>query len=301
MSRRLASPPRRLRRAPLLLLAAGLLVVGLLAAVVISLLERDAVSRAEPDPHTGQVYINDGVNQVWHTPLEGVPVSDLLPEEFDRAPEQDDRVRYLGTEYATRWGVDVSNYQGTIDWDALKQQGVTFAYLRLGFRGYTAGALQPDRSFEQYYQGARDAGIDVGVYFFSQAVTVREAAEEARCVLETLDGRELSLPVYYDWEPVSAEDSRTLDNASLLLTAQARAFCRVVELGGYDAGVYMSRQQGYYRYHLAALQDWSLWIADYGDYPDFYYRFDLWQYSDAGTLSGISAPVDLNLEFRPVG
>lgn len=289
--------PRRTRRRSrmpvLLLLCAAVLVAGLLAAVVISLRPVKV-----PDPHEGQVYINDGASMVWHTPLEGVPVSGVEQDEFVRDGE---RIRYTGASYATRWGVDVSNYQGSIDWQALKAQGIEFAYLRLGMRGYgEQGTLYTDRSFARYYEGARAAGIDVGVYFFSQAVTVREAADEALFALELLNGRALDLPVYYDWEPVSADDSRTAVYDGRYLTAGATAFCNIIEQGGYTAGVYLNRQQGYYRYDLRSLAGRSLWVADYADYPDFYYAYDVWQYEHQARLDGVGEIVDLNLEFRPV-
>lgn len=289
---------QRRRRTPVfLLLFAAVLVAGLLAAVVYSLRPVKAPD-PEPDPHEGQVYINDGANMVWHTPLEGVPVSGVEQDEFVRDGE---RIRYTGASYATRWGVDVSNYQGSIDWQALKAQGIEFAYLRLGLRGYgEQGTLYTDRSFARYYEGAKAAGIDVGVYFFSQAVTVREAADEALFALELLDGRALDLPVYYDWEPVSADDSRTAVYDSRYLTAGATAFCNIIEQGGYTSGVYLNRQQGYYRYDLRSLAGRSLWVADYADYPDFYYAYDVWQYEHQARLDGVGEIVDLNLEFRPV-
>lgn len=293
--------PRRTRRRSrmpvLLLLCAAVLVAGLLAAVVISL-RPVKVPDPEPDPHEGQVYINDGASMVWHTPLEGVPVSGVEQDEFVRDGE---RIRYTGASYATRWGVDVSNYQGSIDWQTLKAQGIEFAYLRLGLRGYgEQGTLYTDRSFARYYEGARAAGIDVGVYFFSQAVTVLEAADEALFALELLNGRALDLPVYYDWEPVSADDSRTAGYDGRYLTAGAAAFCNIIEQGGYTSGVYLNRQQGYYRYDLRSLAGRSLWVADYADYPDFYYAYDVWQYEHQARLDGVGEIVDLNLEFRPV-
>lgn len=289
---------QRRRRTPVfLLLFAAVLVAGLLAAVIYSLRPVKAPD-PEPDPHEGQVYINDGANMVWYTPLEGVPVSGVEQDEFVRDGE---RIRYTGASYATRWGVDVSNYQGSIDWQALKAQGIEFAYLRLGLRGYgEQGTLYTDRSFARYYEGARAAGIDVGVYFFSQAVTVREAADEALFALELLDGRALDLPVYYDWEPVSADDSRTAEYDGRYLTAGAAAFCNIIERGGYTSGVYLNRQQGYYRYDLRSLAGRSLWVADYADYPDFYYAYDVWQYAHQARLDGVGEIVDLNLEFRPV-
>ena len=149
------SPPRRRPRRrllPVLLLIAAVLVVGaLLTAVVLSLRGGSARQEPEADPHAGQVYINDGFNMVWMTPHEGIPASGLAQEDFRRDTNDDGsdgvRVRYLGAEYATRWGVDVSNHQGTIDWAALKRQGIDFAYLRLGLRGYgEKGSLYPDLS-----------------------------------------------------------------------------------------------------------------------------------------------------------
>ena len=304
---RISAPRRRRRRLlPILLLIAAVLVVGgLLTAVILSLRGGTRTQTAPPDPHEGQVYITDGSDMVWMTPYEGIPVSGLSADEFRRDTNDDgtdaERIRYLGTDYATRWGVDVSNHQGAIDWAALKKQGIDFAYLRIGLRGYgEVGTLYPDRSFDSYYEGARAAGIDVGAYFFSQATTVREAADEALYALRLLRGRTLDLPLYYDWEPVLQEDSRTLDNSQLQLTAQARAFCGILRRAGYDAGVYMNRQQGYYRYSLPCLTDCKLWIADPGDYPDFYYRFDVWQYAHEARLDGMNEIVDLNLEFVPV-
>lgn len=304
---RISAPRRRRRRLlPILLLIAAVLVVGgLLTAVILSLRGGTRTQTAPPDPHEGQVYITDGSDMVWMTPYEGIPVSGLSADEFRRDTNDDgtdaERIRYLGTDYATRWGVDVSNHQGVIDWAALKKQGIDFAYLRIGLRGYgEAGTLYPDRSFDSYYEGARAAGIDVGAYFFSQATTVREAADEALYALRMLRGRTLDLPLYYDWEPVLQEDSRTLDNSQLQLTAQARAFCGILRHAGYDAGVYMNRQQGYYRYSLPCLTDCKLWIADPGGYPDFYYRFDVWQYAHEARLDGMNEIVDLNLEFVPV-
>lgn len=296
---------RRRRLTPILLLtAAGIVLIALLAAVVLSLRSHSAEPEPEPDPHEGQVYINDGANMVWLTPHEGVTPAGLLAEDF-RRDENDDgtpgqRVRYLGTEYATRWGVDVSNHQGAIDWSTLKKQGVDFAYLRIGLRGYgDEGTLYPDRSFESYYAGARAAGVDVGVYMFSQATTLREAADEALYVLRLLNGRALQLPVYFDWEPVSAEDSRTNGYDYANLTDSAEAFCQTIQAAGYQAGVYINRQQGYYHYDLSRLADYSLWVADYNSYPDFYYRFDMWQYTASGQVEGFDIQVDENLLFVP--
>ena len=137
------------------------------------------------------------------------------------------------------------------------------------------------------------------MYFFSQALTAEEGREEAQYVLERLDGRALELPVYFDWEPVSAEDSRTNGYGYANLTDSAVAFCQTIQAAGYQAGVYINRQQGYYHYDLSRLADYSLWVADYNSYPDFYYRFDMWQYTASGQVEGFDIQVDENLLFVP--
>ena len=132
-----------------------------------------------------------------------------------------------------------------------------------------------------------------------QALTAEEGREEAQYVLERLNGRELELPVYFDWEPISAEDSRTNGYDYANLTDSAVAFCQTIQAAGYQAGVYINRQQGYYHYDLSRLADYSLWVADYNSYPDFYYRFDMWQYSANGQVDGFDIQVDQNLLFVP--
>ena len=276
----------------LAVLAAVLIALALL--VVRSLLP--AAQREEPDPHAGQIYVNDGANMVWLTPHENFAVSPLHRWQFVTLEEQP---WYVGSEFTVRRGVDLSVFQKNVDWTKAAESGVEFAVIRLGFRGYGKGVLQPDDLFDSHLDGAHAADIDAGVYFFSQALTAEEGREEAQYVLERLNGRKLELPVYFDWEPVSAEDSRTNGYDYANLTDSAAAFCQAIEAAGYQAGVYINRQQGYYHYDLSRLADYSLWVADYNSYPDFYYRFDMWQYSAGGQVEGFDIQVDENLLFVP--
>ena len=139
----------------------------------------------------------------------------------------------------------------------------------------------------------------MGVYFFSQAVTVREAADEALFALELLNGRALDLPVYYDWEPVSADDSRTAVYDGRYLTAGATAFCNIIEQGGYTAGVYLNRQQGYYRYDLRSLAGRS---CGWRTTPTIRISTTPMTYGSTSIRRGwtVNEIIDLNLEFRPV-
>ena len=236
---------RRKRKRNLLPVVLAVVLAVIVAALALLVFRSllPAAQREEPDPHAGQIYVNDGAKAA--------------------------------------------------------ESGVEFAVIRLGFRGYGKGALQPDDLFDSHLDGAHTAGIDAGVYFFSQALTAEEGREEAQYVLERLKGRKLELPVYFDWEPISAEDSRTNGYDYANLTDSAVAFCQTIQAAGYQAGVYINRQQGYYHYDLSRLADYSLWVADYNAYPDFYYRFDMWQYSANGQVNGFDIQVDQNLLFVP--
>ena len=193
-----------------------------------------------------------------------------------------------------RLGVDVSEHQSVIDWEQVKKAGFKFAMVRVGYRGYTEGKLFADSSFEHHLEGAREAGLDVGVYFFSQAVTPAEAEKEAAFVLNVLEGRKLDLPVVFDWEYVSA-DVRTGTVDGRTLTDCAIAFCEAVEDAGYDAMIYFNQDQAENVYRLEELTDYDFWLAMYSDEMNFPYRVEMWQYTEEGSVPGIEEKADINL------
>ncbi len=287
---------RRKRGSLLPVILAVVLAAVIAAALLVIRSLRPAQQPEEPDPHEGQIYVNDGANMVWLTPHENFAVSPLRRWQFVTL---NDKPHYQGSDFTTSRGIDLSVFQGDVDWDKAAADGVEFALIRLGYRGYGKGALQPDELFTSHLDGAHAAGIDTGAYFFSQALTAEEGREEAQYVLEQLDGRRMEMPIYFDWEPIAVEDSRTNGYDYAHLTDSAVAFCQTIEAAGYRAGVYINRQQGYYHYDLRRLADYSLWVADYNSYPDFYYRFDMWQYTASGQLDGIDIQVDMNLMFVP--
>ena len=231
------------------------------------------------------------------TPLEGMPLNP-----YDRAGfslDEKGRVTYERDGIQAKTGVDVSTYQQEIDWEAVADDGIDFAILRLGYRGYTEGGLFPDQTFQTNLRGAQDAGLDVGVYFFSQAITPQEAEEEADYILSAIEGYNITYPIAFDWEPISpGNDARTdgLDND--VLTQCAAAFCAKIEAAGYTPAVYFNQSLGYLRYDLRELTDSVLWLAEYDTKPDFYYCFDLWQYTHTGQVAGIEGDVDLDLDLR---
>ena len=231
--------------------------------------------------------------------LEGVARNPYDPSGFTL--DQSGRVTYQGEGVAVRAGIDVSVHQGEIDWPAVAADGVEFAMIRLGYRGYTQGGLNLDSCFRQNLQGALEAGLDVGVYFFSQAVSEEEALEEADFVLQTLEKYSLKCPVAFDWEFITpGNGARTDGMDGQTLTRCALAFCGRVEEAGHTPMVYFNKNLGYLTYDLSQLTQYGFWLAEYDSVPDFYYHFDLWQYTNEGAVAGIQGNVDLNLELRAV-
>jgi len=194
-------------------------------------------------------------------------------------------------------GIDVSAYQPDIDWTEVKASGIEFAMIRVGYRGYGSGKLDLDDCFLKHMQGALDAGLDVGVYFFSQALTPEEAVEEAEYVLTWIEGYDITCPVVFDWEEVDAP-ARTDDMNMVMLTSCAEAFCKTVEEAGYEAAVYFNQAYGYQQFNLVSLREYQFWLAEYADVPTFAYDFQMWQYTNEGTVPGINGPVDLNIYFK---
>lgn len=194
-------------------------------------------------------------------------------------------------------GIDVSEFQLDIDWEAVKSAGVEFVFIRVGWRGTESGSLNEDKRAQEYYKGAKDAGLQVGAYFFSQAVNIREAKEEADFALSVIKDWQLDLPLVYDWEYVS-DTARTADVDRRTLTDCTKAFCRQVEFAGCRPMVYFNTSQAMYLLHLEELTEFDFWIAQYRQGLDFAYRVDCWQYTGEGTVPGISVPVDVNLWLK---
>ncbi len=236
-------------------------------------------------------------NGSTYTAVEGVPLNPYDPALF--VLDGDGRLQYENEFGTSRTGVDVSSHQKEVDWEAVADDGIEFAMLRIGYRGYTEGGLFADKCFEVNYSGATEAGLDVGVYFYSQAVTPEEAEEEARFILDTLDGRTLACPVAFDWEPVADGPARTDGLDGDTLTDCADAFLRTIRDGGFTACLYTNRDHSYTRYDLSRLKDWPVWLADYRNRTDYVYDFSLWQYTHTAEVAGIEGPVDLNLDLGP--
>ena len=201
------------------------------------------------------------------------------------------------TAVPTRRGVDVSQYQEEVDWPQVYAAGFDFAFIRIGYRGNTTGELYADELARQHLAGAKAAGLDVGVYFYSQAVSPEEAAEEAEWCLSFLEDTTLELPVVYDWEWVGSE-ARTANMDRQTLTDCARTFCRAIEESGYRSMLYFNSHLSRDLLDLQELREYPFWFAQYRDALDYEYRVAFWQYTETGTVPGIRGKVDIDLMFR---
>lgn len=202
-------------------------------------------------------------------------------------------------------GVDVSYYQSAIDWKKVKADGVDFAIIRLGYRGYgSSGDLVLDTRFKENLTNAKAAGLEVGVYFYTQAITTAEAVQEAEFCLKYLNGTYIDLPVYFDIESVDYDAGR-LDTAGLTVaqkTANCKAFCDRMIKGGYEAGIYANPSWLNYNLNASQLEKlYPIWLANYTTYTSYSGKFDTWQYAYTGIVEGIPTTVDMNFDYRKPG
>lgn len=270
-----------------------LLALFLMLALVFSL------CACHRDPHKGMVEIYNGTDYDWITPWKDVAVSDLREEDF-YTPDAGLTVRYTGEAYRVQEGIDVSYYQGDVDWQAVAEQGIEFAMIRAGYRGFTDGYISKDVCFEQNAERALAAGLEVGFYLFSQATDPDEAREEAKWLVEAVKDYDVSLPLVFDWEAITEYEARTDGMLGAEMTECAAAFCDVVRDAGYTPCVYFNNWQGYYDYDLSALNGAEFWVSNLSTWDDFYYAHSIWQYTYSGTLRGINGNVDRNLRYVPV-
>lgn len=208
---------------------------------------------------------------------------------------------YVSCLSAPYWlGVDVSVYQEDIDWETVANAGFSFAMVRLAYRGWRwDGPMFADTNGLKNIEGAQAAGLKVGVYFFSQATSVEEAIEEARFLLDLLDGRKLEMPVVFDWELPSDPTARTQKVKAKTMHAMAMAFCAEVEAAGYRPMLYFGQRQGKTKYNLAELREAGveLWLAMYSNAMTYTYKVQMWQYTENGRVPGIEGRVDIDIYF----
>ena len=192
-------------------------------------------------------------------------------------------------------GIDVSKHNGDIDWEKVKNDGVSFAIIRVGYRGSTGGSIKLDETFEDNIKGAIENGIDVGVYFFTQAISVDEAIEEAEFVIDAIDGYELQYPVVWDIEEL---EGRAEDVDRETRTDACIAFLDKIKEAGYSPMIYGNLKSLLYMLNTDRIEGYDKWFAYYS-FPDYYpYAHSIWQYSSTGEVDGIKGNVDMNIAFK---
>lgn len=231
------------------------------------------------------------------------PISDELEHNtYDQEAFvlDDDQVMsyYKDGEKISHTGIDVSRYQGKIDWEKVADDDIEYAFIRLGIRGYTEGALQEDETFQANIKGARNNDIDVGVYFFTQAISVEEAQEEAEFVLDIIEPYKVTYPVVIDVEAVNNAKARSRDLTKEERTQCCIAFCETIKDAGYTPMIYGNLKTFMLMLDLEQLEDYDKWLAYYDEEFYFPYDFEVWQYTDSGKVGGINTDVDLNISFE---
>ena len=235
---------------------------------------------------------DEGINPVY----DGYGVS-FNTYDFSNLKKDGQYYYYEDDKYYSVLGIDVSSFQNGINYNLLKQQGVEFVFIRLGYRGYQSGEIHLDPLFDMHYTKAKEAGLKVGVYFFSAAISNEESIEEANFVLENLIDRDIDLPIVLDIEEIPYDVSRigTLSNDQI--KENINSFFNIINSNGYDTMLYAN--QNYIKNHLnhKDLSEWGLWYAQYNKLPVYFYEYSIWQYSDAGNFEGYDGNIDLDLMF----
>lgn len=231
---------------------------------------------------------SESIHYHWQILPPRIPLNDYSAEDFVVV---DGFMTHKTVPYMV--GIDVSSHQGEIDWKLVKEAGVEFVIIRLGYRGYgEEGRLVKDPMAQEYYEGAKEQGLLVGGYVFSQALTEQEAVEEAEMALEVTADWQLDLPVAFDWEFLHFE-ARTQDMVPRLITNCAKAFCSTLEAGGVQpmlyTGLYVKTLK------LEELKQYPMWLALYSENMSYDYWMNFWQYSCTGKVPGIETDVDLNI------
>lgn len=191
-------------------------------------------------------------------------------------------------------GIDVSKWNGNINWKAVKNSGIEYVIIRCGYRGSSQGMLIEDPKYQSNIKGAIEAGLKVGVYFFTQAISEAEAVEEASMVLEQVKNYQITYPIFLD---VEASGGRADGIDKDTRTAVCKAFCQTIQSAGYTAGIYANKTWLETKMDADALSSYKIWLAQYAATPTYGGRYDMWQYQATGKVSGISGDVDMNWSY----
>lgn len=232
---------------------------------------------------------------------EWVLISPYLPKhdyDYTRLVMQSNLMEYYVDGKLTSYvGVDISKYQDYIDFVKVKKAGIDFVMIRVGARGYGSGQITMDDYFSENIKRATDAGLEIGLYFFSQAVTEEEAEEEARLVLDSIGDYAVRYPIAFDMEEIPNDTARTDTLTREEKTRIAKAFLDAIAEAGYNPMLYGNKEWLIKKVDLSKLTDYDIWLSQPGDLPDYPYKFAMWQYSTTASVDGIAGYANLNISF----
>jgi len=296
---------RRANRAVVIILGQAVVIIGLIIALtaVVAAYNDDEEYISAESSRVFEYFGEKDIIKLWDsafgdTWLEALTDVPRHTYDFNNIKTRNGyKYYYQDGALASKVGIDVSYFQGDIDWQLVSDDGIEFVIIRLGYRGYESGAINIDERFHEYIQGAVDAGLDVGVYFYSQAVSADEAEEEVLAVISELGDYEIAYPIVYDWEVVGEDTARTNDVTVETLNECASVFCNTIAGAGYIPMVYSSKRMALMKLDLSQLAGFDFWLAEYNDEPEFPYNFTIWQYASDGEVNGIEGEVDLNISF----
>jgi len=233
-------------------------------------------------------------------PFFDIPVNSYGPDDF---VEENDAVSFVGNGDSSV-GISVNEKKGDIDWQQVTDSGVDFVMIRVGLREKIKGRIRVDSKFEENIQGATEAGLPVGVYFYSKAVEDAEAKEEATFVLEQIRDYQISYPIGIFWEYDLKDDgsqdetSRTVRRNGDQVTGYIDTFCSMIRIAGFTPCYFAEKSMAYNRLDLSRLSSYDLWYGEYRPAPSFYYDFKIWQYTEEGRVPGIPEPVPVNISLK---
>ena len=256
--------------------------------------EETTTEESKDDGNHIQIVYSDG-SEEW---VKINPYMEKNTYDFTNLVSNDGKMKYYSDGKKISYlGVDISRYQKDVDFEALKSDGIEFVMLRVGARGYKTGEIQIDEYFHENIKKASEAGLDIGVYFFSQAVTQEEAIEEAQLVLDNIKEYEILYPIAYDMEFIENDTARVETLTRDERTTIAAAFLNHVNNAGYTPMLYGDTEWLVKRIDVAKFNASCIWLSEEADIPKYPYRYEMWQYTTQGQVRGINGFVDLNISF----
>ena len=205
---------------------------------------------------------------------------------------------YVDGKSASWLGVNLTSAQGDVDFSKLKSAGCDYVMIRVGSRGYSSGEIVMDSNYEKYLEGAKKAGLGIGVYFYSQAINKDEIIDEVDALFAAIEKYPIDYPVVFDMESVEDDMARTDALSATDRTMLANLFLSEVEDAGYKPMLYGDKEWLMTKLDLDSLSKYDVWLSQEGDAPDYPYQFNMWQYTKAGSVKGVERDVSLSISFK---